>query len=567
MRKRLVFGCLVPVVVVAGTGYWYFKKITATVVKPTLYDTVDRGDVDITVTELGIIESLKKVEVKSKVAGRVTRLYVDEGAVVNAGAPLADIDPTEINSEVAQIQAQLDGAQARLQQSARGRTYQINQTDAAIEQARESLKSAEARLAVSMQEARSQPGVSAADLAQAESALASARDAKKLLETATLPTQTVEAQTAVDDAVVAEMKARRNLDRQKNLLAQGFASPQAVDTAEAELSSVQSRLKQAQKRLSVTEEQNRLQAADADHRVDQAKLALDRARLNQSLVPIKNEEMAAARAAMEQAKTSLASALKARIQDRMREDDIAQARSSVVQLQNQLRKIEVQQGDTRLIAPMAGTVTKRYMEQGELVTSAVSTFSSGMPVLQISDLTRMRTRMSINEVDVHKIHAGQPVEIAIDGVRGVVFEGYVAKVSPGASTDAAQGANTVIKFAVEVNFKHADPRLKPGMSARCTIVIARKRGVLRLPVDAVKGEGAQASVELPRKSVKDGKPVETYKPAKIQAGLRGDSFIEVVSGLKQGDKVRPGVYNGPKRRAIDLQMGPGGGDQGDSKGQ
>ena len=55
---------------------------------------------EIKVTETGTIEPLKKVEIKSKVAGRITRLLVDEGSRVNAGQVLAEIDPTEINSQV-----------------------------------------------------------------------------------------------------------------------------------------------------------------------------------------------------------------------------------------------------------------------------------------------------------------------------------------------------------------------------------------------------------------------------------------------------------------------------------
>ena len=77
------------------------------------FPTVTRGDVEIKVVETGQIEALKKVEVKSKVAGRVSQLLVDAGSIVKHGQLLAKIDPTEINSQVAQIAAQLDGARRR----------------------------------------------------------------------------------------------------------------------------------------------------------------------------------------------------------------------------------------------------------------------------------------------------------------------------------------------------------------------------------------------------------------------------------------------------------------------
>src|SRR6185436_9878959 len=97
--------------------------------------------------------------------------------------------------------------------------------------------------------------------------------------------------------------------------------------------------------------------------------------------------------------------------------------ASVAQLENSLREVQVRQGDTTLVAAMGGVVTKRYIEEGELITSGVSTFSSGSPVLQIADLSRMLIKMSVNEVDVQKIKLGQAVEITVDAAKGAKFSG------------------------------------------------------------------------------------------------------------------------------------------------
>src|SRR5262249_19077069 len=150
-------------------------------------------------------------------------------------------------------------------------------------------------------------------------------------------------------------------------------------------------------------------------------------------------------------------------------------------------------------------VTKRYIEAGELVTSGVSSFSSGTPIVQIADLSRMLVRLTVNEVDVYKIRADQPVEIRIDGAKGELFHGRVSKVAPAAvdAAGAAQGGGGgwsegqgVVRFAVEIVVDRPDPRLRPGMTAKCTVVVARRRGVVRLPLDAVKGDGPTATVQL-----------------------------------------------------------------------
>jgi len=560
MRKTLLLGCVLPLVVVGALGYWGYRRLISKPPKPERLAVVDRGDVEIKVVETGTIEPLKKVEIKSKVAGRLARLLVDEGDRVIAGQVLAEIDPTEINSQVEQIRAQVNGARARLAQALTAVEYQKELTAAAIRQAEEAVKSAEARLRAAEAEYRTQPDVIASDVRQAQAAVESALQNLDLLRNSTHPQQIVQAKAGLDEARAAYDQAKRHLQRQRTLLQKGFTSQQAVDAAVSEEAAAAARLAQAQKRMDLLTQQQQTEIAEAEARVRQAEAALERAKTGERLIATRAEEVKAAKAALEQARAQLRSAYAGRKQDRMREDDVTQARSAVQQLENQLREVLVRQGDTRLVATMSGIVTKRYVEQGELITSGVSTFSSGTPVLQIADLSRMLIKASINEVDVHKVRVGLPVEITTDGVRGVRFRGRVRKVSPAAlgsegPSPIQRGEGAVIRFAVEIEIDQPSRALRPGMSARATIIVQRRRNVLRLPAHAVEGDGADATVMVASATHKDGKTVTQYKKRKIVAGLRGDTFIEIVSGLKRGEKVKPGVFKGPRRKAIDLRFG------------
>lgn len=561
MKRRLLLGCLLPLIVVVGLGWWGYRRLFTKPPAPVRLASVDRGDVDIKVVETGAIEPLKKVEIKSKVAGRLEKLYVEEGDRVIAGQVLAEIDPTEINSQVDQMRAQLDGARARLAQALKGVEYQQAQTRALVTQAQQAVTSAEARLQSAKKERATQPEIYKSDVAQAEASLAAAQKSLDLLRDATHPQALVQAKSALDEAKAAADQARRNLDRQLSLLQRGFASQQVVDAARSEQAAAEARLAQAQKRMDLVAGQQRMEIAEAEARVKQAKASLERARTGESLISVRGDEVRAAEAALEQARAQLRGALAGRQQDKMREDDVAQARSTVVQVENQLREIQVRQFDTRLVSTMSGVVTKRYVEQGELITSGVSTFSSGTPVLQVADLSRMLIKASVNEVDVQKVRAGLPVEIRIDGAKGVAFTGRVRTVSPSAlgggeaAAAVQRGDGAVIRFAVEIEVDRPDPRLRPGMSARCTVIVQRRPNVLRLPADAVEGEGKDASVQIARQAKANGKVTTRYEKRAIVAGLRGDSFIEIVSGLKVGEKVKPGVFKGPKRKAIDLNFG------------
>jgi multidrug efflux pump subunit AcrA (membrane-fusion protein) len=88
------------------------------------------------------------------------------------------------------------------------------------------------------------------------------------------------------------------------------------------------------------------------------------------------------------------------------------------------------------------------------------------------------------------------------------------------------------------------------MSARCTVVIARRANVLRLPETCVTGDGDKGTVQVVTSEIQNGKTVEVVEPRQIVAGLRGGGQVEIVSGLKEGDRVRPGKYSGPPRKGF-----------------
>ena len=240
----------------------------------------------------------------------------------------------------------------------------------------------------------------------------------------------------------------------------------------------------------------------------------------------------------------------------VREAEVDAARANVDQIQNSLAEVETRLQDTVLRAPMSGSVTRRYVEVGELVTSGTQTFSSGTPVMQIADLGRMQVRVQVNEVDVARLRVGQSVRIELDASRGTNLPGRVTAVAPAsltAANAAGQGGGGggsgsgvgIVKFEVKIDILKSDSRLRPGMSANVDIITTERKNVLVLPLEAV---------DLTRSRVQRrvaGKPIET--PVKL--GLRGDSRVEILSGLKENDIVYPARYTGPARRKLDMRPG------------
>ena len=114
MQKRKWL-TIVLFVIAAGFGFWWWRKTkTAT---PAKFAIVQRETLTLAVREVGTIEPLVKVAVKSKVAGRIMAIRVQEGDFVRKGQVIAIIDPTELERQVNQVKAELAAAEARWRQA------------------------------------------------------------------------------------------------------------------------------------------------------------------------------------------------------------------------------------------------------------------------------------------------------------------------------------------------------------------------------------------------------------------------------------------------------------------
>ncbi len=572
MFKKIILGCGLPLLLLAVIGIVAARMLVKPKVATERSEVVTHGDVEIKVVETGTIEPLRKIELKSKVGGRISRLFVDEDAVVTQGQILATIDPQEVNSQVAALHAQLNAAQARLAAAKKNAVYQESQTGTSIDQFVQNAAAAKARLDSAIAEAKAQPTlttqsieIAQANLEAAKAALKAQNDSLNLMLESTHPNTVAATQSSYIQAKAQAENSQRNVERQRKLLAKGFVSQQAVDTAEvdgqvsdAHLREVKERLDRLKQTNSLEEANARSQIASAQGTVHQAQVALAQAGTT-VLNATKSNELQSARAAYAQAKAQLAAARSGRTQDSMRLDEAAASAAEVQQIQQQLNERLVNQHDTTLYATMPGVITKRYVENGDLITSAIGSFSSGSPVFQISDLATMLVKLNVNEVDISKLKIGLPTEVTIDADKGAQFQGKVRKVSPAAtaSTDASGNATAqgVIRFPVEIQISKANSRLKPGMSARCSIIVGRRQKVLRLPTNCVTGAGDTATVQIVTSTTKGGQTTETTSSRTVKVGLRGDDYIEILSGVTDGEKVRPSPYAGPPRKKIDLNFG------------
>ncbi len=177
-----------------------------------------------------------------------------------------------------------------------------------------------------------------------------------------------------------------------------------------------------------------------------------------------------------------------------------------------------------ITAPAAGVIIKRGVEEGETVVGGTSAFGGGTELFTIADLSTLRVKAAINEVDIGKVKVGDRVALTVDAFPGDTVAGIVRLVPP-----AARQQDRVRVFDVEIRASGSGGVLRPGMTANVRITGPARRGVTRVPVEAVLIEEGQPVV------YRLG-PSGTVRTS-VTLGLGDLSHVEILSGLAAGDSI------------------------------
>lgn len=467
-----------------------------------------------TVTSSGEVRPIQFINLTSEVQGRIEEIYVKEGDKVTAGTPLVKLDPTQLQSSTDAQLASLQAAQSESQVTQSQITAAQNQ----LSQTQQGLNASQAAVDTALQ-----------SVASAKEQVASARQ------------QVVASQTDVDRAQVDLNTATRELKRTEELVEVGVESRSNFDAAKDRVATAQVALRNAQARLKAQS----LAVNEANSRVNEAIARVNeaRARANQQQVAVKD-----ARRGVDTANLS--------------------AKASVNRANQQaavLRGSKSQRDKTLQVAPINGVIADIPSKVGTFAVAGLST----TPLLTIADMSTVNVEVKVDETEIDKVEVGQSVKVKVDALGEKEIEGEVTQKTPLAvgKSQTSGGLSTNInvqeakEFRVVIELKDMNDEirdsLRPGMSATAVITTKTVKSVIAVPLQAVIEKKPDASPtptiqgdspSVPTEKTKNIKGVFVMENNKVQfieveTGITGESDIQIVSGLSEGQE----VITGPSR--------------------
>jgi HlyD family secretion protein len=230
----------------------------------------------------------------------------------------------------------------------------------------------------------------------------------------------------------------------------------------------------------------------------------------------------------------------------------------------------------RIESPIDGIVTRRNIEEGETVVVGTMN-NAGTVLLTIADMSVIQAEVEVDETDIPSVAIGQPAKVTIDAIPGKTFTGKVSEIgnSPIQATSGQTTQTQATNFKVVVTLDSQIAEVRPGFTCTAEITTAVRENVVAVPIQALavreliyddKGQivrpkkeergrrrpaisSPASAEELPKGQTRKEEEgvfvardtIVEFVP--VKTGIAGDKYFEVLSGLKDGDKVVIGPVN------------------------
>jgi HlyD family secretion protein len=267
-----------------------------------------------------------------------------------------------------------------------------------------------------------------------------------------------------------------------------------------------------------------------------------------------------------------------------REQEIKNRETMLKQQEAGLQSSEHTLSQVRFEAPFDGIVTRRNIEEGENVMVGTMN-NAGTVLLTVADMSVIEAEVEVDETDIPFVQLGQVAKITIDAIPDKSFTGKVTEIgnSPIQTTGAAGPTRTATNFKVTVTIDGQIPEVRPGFTCTAEITTATRAKAIAVPIQALTVRELLFDVNgtviheprPPKPGFQFGRPATTLatpvvtaelKPGQkreevegvflikdgkaafvsVKLGIAGERYLEVLSGLKDQDRVITGPFESVK---------------------
>ncbi len=427
-KKKFIFAGAAAVVLLllAGTGYWVYARQFE-----TTDDAFIEGDI---------------VQISPKVSAYVAKVHVKSNQFVHKGDLLVELDPRDVEVRLEQAKAKLETARSQRQLAQANVSLTSKTTGAAEVQARSNVETAKMNVG--------QTSISAeAKQNQVTQAKAAARTAQANL---------AQTEAQVPQAESNLQLAQVEYDRRRALFERGDISRQALDVAANALQTARAQLNAAQK-----------QVLAAHSRVDEADAAVATAEQNyrQSL-----SQVDVSRSQVDESLGRLQEAGAAPERIEVTESQVHTAEATIAEAEAAVHQAELELSYTKIYAPEEGYVTRKTVEEGQLV-------QTGAPLMALSLSDEIWVVANFKETQLELMRQGQEVDIEVDAYPSETFHGHVESFQAGTGSrfsvlpaENATGnfVKVVQRVPVKIVFDEKPDKvhlLAPGMSVEPVVKV------------------------------------------------------------------------------------------------
>lgn len=209
----------------------------------------------------------------------------------------------------------------------------------------------------------------------------------------------------------------------------------------------------------------------------------------------------------------------------MKKHEVELAAAEVTRRQIALDESKERLEETDIYSPISGVIIQKLVEEGQIISSGVSSVSGGTPLAEIADMSRIFIIADVDETDIGEIREEQKVEVTADAFYGKIFKGKVLRISP---KGVVENSITIFKVKIEI-LGQGKNVLKPMMSSNVDIVTNKVKNTVYVSRQAIRlSEGKSFAVIINN---------ELPEEIEIKTGIRTPLYIEVLTGLMADQEV------------------------------